>query len=62
RTPCFLARYLHESGFHLTEGMLLAEWSPDGKRRELIDVEEHVAVPAALFVIPDDYTVLHTSK
>ncbi len=62
RTPCFLAHYLHTSDFHLAEGMPLAEWSPDGKRRELVGVDEHVAVPVALFVIPDDYTVLHASK
>ena len=62
RTPCFLAHYLHVNDFHLAEGMLLAEWSPDGKRRELVGVEEHVAVPVSLFVVPEDFAVVHTSK
>ena len=62
RTPCFLAYYLHLNDFHLAEGMLLAEWSPDGERRELVGVEEHVAVPASLFVVPDDYAVLHAGE
>jgi hypothetical protein len=62
RTHCFLARYLYAHDFHLAEGMFLAEWSPDGERRELVDIEENMAVPASLFVIPDDYTVMRASK
>ena len=62
RTPCFLAYYLHVNDFHLAVGMLLAEWSPDGTRRELVAVEEQVAVPASLFVVPDDYVVLNASE
>jgi hypothetical protein len=62
RTHCFLARYLYAHDFHLTEGMLLAEWSPNGERRELVGIEEHVAVPLSLFVIPDDYSVMRTSE
>lgn len=62
RTHCFLARYLYAHDFHLADGMLLAEWSPNGDRRELVDIEESVAVPASLFVIPDDYTVMRASE
>ena len=62
RTHCFLARYLYAHDFHLAEGMLLAEWSPSGERRELVDIEEHVAVPSSLFVLPDDYAVVRTSE
>jgi len=62
RTHCFLARYLYAHDFHLAEGMVLAEWSPDGERRELVGIEENVAVPVSLFVIPDDYTVMRASE
>ena len=62
RTHCFLARYLYAHDFHLAEGMLLAEWSPSGERRELVDIEEHVAVPSSLFVLPADYAVGRTSE
>jgi hypothetical protein len=61
RTPCFLARYLYAFDFHLAEGIVLAEWSPNGERRELVDIEKQVAVPLSLFVIPDDYAVMRAA-
>lgn len=58
RTGCFLAYYLHAGDFHLRSGMVLAEWGPDGKRRELVGVEDDVMVSPALFIVPDDYAVM----
>jgi hypothetical protein len=55
RTPCFLARYLYASDFHLARGMVLAEWNAQGDRRELTGYESGVAVPASLFALPDGF-------
>jgi hypothetical protein len=52
RTPCFLARYLYTSDFHLARGMVLADWDGQGERRELTDYQTGVAVPESWFVLP----------
>jgi hypothetical protein len=58
QTPCFLARYLYATDFHLARGMLLADWDETGERRELTRYEADVPVDAALFVVPRDYTLI----
>lgn len=62
RTDCFLARYLYAHDFHFKAGMLIAEWSPQGERRELVDIEERVTVPASLFDIPDSYSIMQVGE
>jgi hypothetical protein len=58
QTPCFLSRYLYAVDFHLEHGMLLAEWSSSGERRELTAYETDVPVAEALFLVPEDFAVL----
>ncbi len=58
QTPCFLARYIYASDFHLQHGMPLADWSEDGQRRELIEYEDEVEVDQGLFELPDDYAMI----
>jgi hypothetical protein len=55
RTPCFLARYLYASDFHLTRGMVLADWNAQGERRELTNYETGVVVPESLFRLPEGF-------
>ncbi|MGW8311121.1 MAG: hypothetical protein ACWGNB_08670 [Thiogranum sp.] len=55
KTPCFLARYLYASDFHLTRGMVLADWNAQGERRELTNYETGIAVPESLFRLPEGF-------
>jgi hypothetical protein len=58
QTPCFLSRYLYATDFHLSRGMLLADWNSAGERRELSSYENNVIVDNGLFVVPADYRVI----
>lgn len=58
QTPCFLSRYLYATDFHLSRGMLLADWDSAGERRELTGYENSVTVDDGLFVVPGDYKVI----
>jgi hypothetical protein len=58
QTPCFLSRYLYATDFHLSRGMLLADWNSAGERRELSSYENNVTVDDRLFVVPPDYRVI----
>ena len=58
QTPCFLARYLHATDFHLQEGLPLLEWSPEGRSRELLEYETGVDLDESLFELPDGFAVI----
>jgi hypothetical protein len=58
QTPCFLSSYLYATDFHVSRGMPLADWNAAGKRREMTDYRMETSVDEALFLVPDDYTLI----
>ncbi|HFD79889.1 MAG TPA: hypothetical protein ENK05_05810 [Gammaproteobacteria bacterium] len=55
RTPCFLARYLYAGDFYLSQGISLADWDEQGRRRQLVRFETDVNLDDRLFRLPADY-------
>jgi len=53
QTPCYLARGVYASDFHLVSGLPVLEWSGTGNRRELLEYKRDVPLAEALFVVPD---------
>jgi len=61
QTPCFLSRYLYATDFHLQQGIPLADWSPQGHRRELLDYQTGVELDEGLFELPDGFAMIKAS-
>ncbi|MEA2080112.1 MAG: hypothetical protein U9P00_09690 [Pseudomonadota bacterium] len=61
QTPCFLARYLYATDFHLQQGIPLVDWSQEGHRRELLEYETGVELDDGLFELPDGFATIKAS-
>jgi hypothetical protein len=55
QTPCFLSRYVYAPARHYRDGLPVQEWDDAGFFTTLTDYSEDKTVPAAVFVLPDEY-------
>jgi hypothetical protein len=52
---CDLARNVFAPARHLSHGLPIQEWRPDGYRRSLLDFDSDYYPDPALFTLPEDY-------
>jgi len=53
--PCDLAHNVFAPARHLSHGLPIQEWRPDGYRRSLLDFDPDYYPDPALFTLPEDY-------